>query len=105
MKRAFLRALHYNINMERKCDERVSNSNSEWRTKMAAMNQSAKIRARAFQGQTNQQIAKALGIRYQTVWRTLNRPFKGIVPQAELIEKGIRTQPEPLIEATEVVEA
>jgi hypothetical protein len=25
-------------------------------------------------------IAKKLGIRYQTVWRTLNRPFKGVVP-------------------------
>jgi hypothetical protein len=45
-----------------------------------AQNQSAKIRARYAKGQEMGPIAKALGIRYQTVWRTLNRKFKGVVP-------------------------
>lgn len=66
---------------------------------MAAMNQSAKIRKAAFAGKTNGQIAKALGIRYQTVWRTLNRPFAGVVPQAELQARGIRTSEEPIVAA------
>lgn len=61
------------------------------------MNQSSKIRSLASKGDTNTQIAKKLGIRYQTVWRTLNRPFKGVVPQEELVKKGIRSSEEPLL--------
>jgi len=56
------------------------------------VNQSQKIRNQAYKGRTNGQIAKSLGIRYQTVWRTLHRPFKGVVPQTILEEKGIRTK-------------
>jgi hypothetical protein len=61
-------------------------------------NQSQKIRDMALEGQTNGAIAKALGIRYQTVWRTLNRPFQGVVPQEALVKAGIRTTEEPLVE-------
>jgi len=52
-----------------------------------AQNQSAKIRARAAKGQTYGAIAKALGIRYQTVWRTMHRPFKGVVPAEAIAAK------------------
>lgn len=58
------------------------------------LNQSSKIRKYAASGKTNAEIAKLLGIRYQTVWRTLNRKFEGVVPQIQLIEKGIRTAKE-----------
>ena len=61
------------------------------------MNQSAKIRSMASKGASNSTISKKLGIRYQTVWRTLHRSFKGVVPQVELEEKGIRTKESPLI--------
>ena len=62
-----------------------------------AANQSSKIRAMATKGMTNGAIAKKLGIRYQTVWRTLNRPFAGVIPQDQLVLKGIRTVAEPLV--------
>lgn len=68
---------------------------------MAKTNQSAKIRAMAQRGQTNGAIAKKLGIRYQTVWRTLNRKFEGIVPQEALVAAGIRVIEEPLLELDE----
>jgi DNA invertase Pin-like site-specific DNA recombinase len=55
------------------------------------MNQSSKIRKLANSGKSNGEIAKLLGIRYQTVWRTLNRKFQGEIPQEVLIQKGIRT--------------
>jgi DNA-binding CsgD family transcriptional regulator len=42
-----------------------------------AISQSEKIRRLASKGATNGEIAKKLGIRYQTVWRTLHRD-KGI---------------------------
>jgi DNA-binding CsgD family transcriptional regulator len=42
-----------------------------------AISQSEKIRRMASKGATNGEIAKKLGIRYQTVWRTLHRD-KGI---------------------------
>jgi transposase len=63
-----------------------------------AQNQSAKIRSMAQRGMTNGEIAKKLGIRYQTVWRTLNRPFEGKVPQQELVASGVRQAPEPLLD-------
>ena len=47
---------------------------------MAAQNQSSKIRSQYAKGATMGAIAKKLGIRYQTVWRTLNRPFMGEIP-------------------------
>jgi DNA invertase Pin-like site-specific DNA recombinase len=65
---------------------------------MAQANQSSKIRAMAKAGKTNGAIAKKLGIRYQTVWRTLNRPFQGKIPQQELINMGIRQVENPLLE-------
>jgi len=62
------------------------------------VNQSAKIRAQAAKGKSNGAIAKSLGIRYQTVWRTLHRPFKGVIPQEALIASGIRKGEDPLLE-------
>jgi DNA invertase Pin-like site-specific DNA recombinase len=63
-----------------------------------SMNQSERIRSLASKGLTNSQIQKKLGIRYQTVWRTLNRPYKGVIPQQEMEKKGIRTKETPIIE-------
>ena len=65
---------------------------------MSTMSQSEKIRRMANKGKTNGEIAKALGIRYQTVWRTLHRPFKGIVPQEHLEAVGIRSKVDPLLD-------
>jgi len=65
---------------------------------VSTMSQSEKIRRMANKGKTNGEIAKALGIRYQTVWRTLHRPFKGIVPQEHLEAVGIRTKVDPLLD-------
>ena len=64
-----------------------------------AQNQSTKIRTMATKGMKNGEIAKKLGIRYQTVWRTLNRPFEGKIPQETLVAAGIRgaAEPEPLL--------
>ena len=45
------------------------------------MTQSEKIRRMASRGMENGAIAKKLGIRYQTVWRTLHRD-KGIAINA-----------------------
>jgi hypothetical protein len=56
---------------------------------MDTMSQSEKIRRMAQKGRSNGEIAKALGIRYQTVWRTLHRPYKGIVPQEELEQEEL----------------
>lgn len=66
------------------------------------MSQSTKIRSLAQKGKSNSEIAKALGIRYQTVWRTLHRPFKGVIPQEFLEAKGIRTKEEPLLDEERV---
>src|SRR5215212_10354941 len=62
-----------------------------------SVSQSTVIRTLASQGRTNGQISKELGIRYQTVWRTLHRPFQGVVPQTYLEETGIRTKEDPLV--------
>jgi len=62
------------------------------------MSQSEKIRRMATKGKTNGEISKALGCRYQTVWRTLHRPFKGVVPQEFLEAAGIRTKIDPLLD-------
>ena len=43
-------------------------------------NQSQKIRDLYQGGSSLSTISKQLGIRYQTVWRTLHRPFKGVTP-------------------------
>jgi len=70
-----------------------------------ATTQSEKIRTMAKKGRTNSQIAKALGIRYQTVWRTLHRPYKGVVPQVELVALGIReSEPAPILDAEDTEE-
>jgi predicted DNA-binding protein (UPF0251 family) len=66
--------------------------------------QSEKIRRMAHRGLNNGAIAKKLGIRYQTVWRTLHRPFQGVVPQTALEEEGIRKVEEPLLDAEVEVE-
>lgn len=71
---------------------------------MATISQSEKIRRMANRGRTNGEIAKALGIRYQTVWRTLHRPFKGVIPQEHLEATGIRSTEEPLVKETSVEE-
>ena len=64
---------------------------------MSTQSQSTRIRNLAYKGYTNGQIAKRLGKRYQTIWRTLHRPYKGIVPQTDLILKGIRKVEEPIL--------
>jgi DNA invertase Pin-like site-specific DNA recombinase len=61
-------------------------------------NQSSKIRKMALSGMTNGEIAKKLNIRYQTVWRTLNRKFEGKIPQEELVLAGIRKVDPPLVD-------
>ena len=44
------------------------------------MNQSEKIRKLYYEGNNFSKISKKLNIRYQTVWRTLHRSYKGEVP-------------------------
>ena len=68
---------------------------------MASVSQSEKIRRMAQRGMTNGAIAKKLGCRYQTVWRTLHRPFQGVIPQEHLEETGVRTKAEPLLDEEE----
>ena len=63
-----------------------------------AISQSEKIRRLAQKGATNGEIAKKLGCRYQTVWRTLHRPFKGVIPQDALEASGVRSTEEPLLD-------
>jgi hypothetical protein len=57
------------------------------------MNQSQKIRNLYAKGATHGQIAKKLGIRYQTAWRTTHRKFKGIVPADQRILKETQEVP------------
>jgi len=65
---------------------------------MATTSQSTKIRNMAAKGKTNGEIAKALGCRYQTVWRTLHRAYQGVVPQDHLEAIGVRTKVDPLLD-------
>lgn len=67
---------------------------------VVAENQSAKIRRmRVKEGKAMGAIAKKLGIRYQTVWRTLHRKYQGVVPEEAYEAKWGKTE-EPLVEAT-----
>jgi IS30 family transposase len=65
---------------------------------VGTISQSEKIRKLAQKGDSNSTISKKLGIRYQTVWRTLHRPYKGVIPQDHLEETGVRSKVDPLLD-------